>query len=242
MNGLASDFDHTLYFKEREDKIKQIDKDSIIKFQQEGNLFGICTGRSLKSLMDIVKDEISFDFYILGSGAIILDKNQEVIYKDIIDAEIMYRFSEQFHKEGRIIIHKNNEYYCYKEQFENQPMIKNKDEFDGIYSISLFCGNKENAERLHKIMLRDYPMLDPHLNIRMIDVTNIGVSKGTGIKFVKEYYKLDKIGGIGDYYNDRPMLDGSDITYTFYESPKDLQEEFDVVVDGIYEAIEHLGK
>ena len=65
MKALASDFDGTLFF---ENEISDFRKDDLIaikRFQKEGHLFGICTGRPLNGIIPHVQDKIDFDFYIL---------------------------------------------------------------------------------------------------------------------------------------------------------------------------------
>lgn len=48
MKILASDFDNTLYF---HNSMKENDLKAIKKFQEKGNLFGICTGREINGII-----------------------------------------------------------------------------------------------------------------------------------------------------------------------------------------------
>ena len=68
MMALASDIDGTLVFNQQ---IKKQDKEAIEKYQKE-HLFGVCSGRPRCALFDLEK--LKLDFYILSSGALILDK------------------------------------------------------------------------------------------------------------------------------------------------------------------------
>lgn len=54
MKLLASDFDGTLLLhpNRNDNIILKNDKKAIKKFQKEGNLFGICTGRSLDGVLN----------------------------------------------------------------------------------------------------------------------------------------------------------------------------------------------
>lgn len=76
MKALASDFDGTLYFK---DGFKEKDLKAIKEFQDHGNLFGICTGRPLSAIIEECQGKINFDFYIVASGALVLDKDQNEV-------------------------------------------------------------------------------------------------------------------------------------------------------------------
>ena len=78
MKVLASDYDGTLLFNE---KFKEGDLKKIKEFQKAGNLFGLCSGRPFKGIYEFCKPYIDFDFYILCTGALVLNKEREVIYK-----------------------------------------------------------------------------------------------------------------------------------------------------------------
>ena len=73
MKALASDIDGTLVFNQQ---IKKQDKEAIEKYQKE-HLFGVCSGRPRCALFDLEK--LKLDFYILSSGAMILDKGFNII-------------------------------------------------------------------------------------------------------------------------------------------------------------------
>ena len=75
-------------------------------------------------------------------------------------------------------------------------------------------------------------------NSNSVDIVCQGNSKGTGIKFVKKYLKANKIYGIGDSYNDLPMLETVDVSFTFHSSPKSVQKQATHLVSGIAEAID----
>ena len=73
MKALASDIDGTLVFNQQ---IKKQDREAIEKYQKE-HLFGVCSGRPRCALFDLEK--LKLDFYILSSGAEILDKDLNYI-------------------------------------------------------------------------------------------------------------------------------------------------------------------
>ena len=75
MKLLASDFDNTLWF---EDHMKDEDVKAIHEFQKHGHLFGICSGRSLSGILRPSKPyDIQYDFFILLSGGLILNKDSD---------------------------------------------------------------------------------------------------------------------------------------------------------------------
>ena len=102
MKVFASDFDNTLFFRDFWDNgegyIRKKDIEKIKDFQTKGNLFGLCTGRALFDVFFDAKDIINFDFYILASGAVILDRDYKTLHKAVIPFSIikdMYLYFKQ---------------------------------------------------------------------------------------------------------------------------------------------------
>ena len=86
MKALASDFDRTLFFYDESGSYYRLEDVQAIKhFQSLGNLFGVCTGRSYKGIEDFNPHQIDYDFYILCSGAKILDDEAGKEYTKMID-------------------------------------------------------------------------------------------------------------------------------------------------------------
>ena len=55
---------------------------------------------------------------------------------------------------------------------------------------------------------------------------------------MKHEYGEIRLYGIGDSMNDLPLIDVSDVSYTFPYAPKELQERVTKVVPTIVEALE----
>ena len=75
-----------------------------------------------------------------------------------------------------------------------------------------------------------------------IDIAPRGCSKGKGVMFLREYMR-EHLGdfilyGIGDSINDLPLIDASDVSYTFPYAPAELQRRATKVVDTIVDALE----
>ena len=69
-----------------------------------------------------------------------------------------------------------------------------------------------------------------------------GCSKGEGVRFLREYmretYGDIRLYGIGDSMNDLPLIEASDVSYTFPYAPKEVQDKVTKVVDTIVDALE----
>lgn len=98
MKILASDFDNTLLFHDQEKSYYRLeDVQAIKKFQAQGNLFGVCTGRSYNGVINWNSEGIEYDFYILCSGAKILDKQGNVIFQKFINKSLVSEILKIIH-------------------------------------------------------------------------------------------------------------------------------------------------
>lgn len=235
MKALASDFDGTLFFGEHE--FKQSDIDAIETFQKAGNVFGLCTGRPLIGAIKITKQRIDYDFYIMSSGAVILDKDLHILYEKTMPRDIVKKISETYCKDYQVFIQANQIIYRMfdEKKINNQIKINSIDEIEGdhFYGVSLNGKTKENAAKLCKEINQIYPEVMAYQNIEYIDIVSKGCSKGNGIKKLKELTDIDYIGGIGDSYNDIPMLECVDLAFTFEHSPDDVKKVADKIVDSV---------
>lgn len=74
-----SDFDGTLYF-HHEDIIPQINIEAVNEWRSKGNIFVLCSGRDVHSLMhEVNNQELTYDFVICNNGGTIFDKNLKLI-------------------------------------------------------------------------------------------------------------------------------------------------------------------
>ena len=241
MKVLASDFDGTLLF---DGKFRENDLKKIKEFQKAGHLFGLCSGRPFEGVTKVCEGLIDFDFYILCTGALVLDKNHEVLFKSTITKQILEAFYNQYKDKYPIYIQANYKIYTFEsggvEGIVRQH-ISSLDEVEGdIYGISMCALTDENAAKVCQEIEQLFPKLTAHQNKEYIDITEKGCSKGLGIEKLKESLHILHTAGIGDSYNDIPMLETVDHSFTFHSSPKCIQDIVDDVVDSVDEAIDIL--
>lgn len=236
MKAFASDLDGTLVF---DKEVKDSDKKAIHMFQKK-NMFGVCTGRPVCSLFDI--EDIPFDFYIVSSGALLLDRNKQVIEEHIIDTNLAKDIFNYYVNKATIIVQTNDLHHFYATGVYNNPLLTLINSFEDIgdlkvYSISLiFDTNKEAASYVLDVNER-YPLLAGYQNNNSIDIVVKGVSKGTGVKAMKKHLNVDEMCGIGDSYNDLPLFKASDHSFTFHSSPDSVKKQVNDVVESVSEAI-----
>lgn len=243
---LASDIDGTLIFRELEKSYKPEDLKAIQAFQKAGHLFGVCTGRPLCNFDEIRK--LNLDFYIVSSGAILLDKDFQIIEEYPITKKLAKTVFDDYKDEAGIIVQTGsniNMYMTFEETTGDHVCIINHfDEIDEdkIYGISLVVDSDKTAMLIKKQLDNKYPELEGFQNKNSIDIVKKGCSKGTAIKRLKQILNSNEMSGIGDSYNDIPLLESADIGFTFHSSPKVIQDKANYIVDGIKQAIDILMK
>lgn len=245
MKALASDFDGTIFFENEMSGFRENDLISIRKFQKEGHLFGICTGRPISGIITHVQDKIDFDFYIVTSGALILDKNLQIIDEQSINQEIIKGIISTYKDKIHISIQASQCVYTLEQTNTDiaipQTVIQSVDEVEGqIYGLSINAYSEENARKLCLEINENIQEVEAFQNKQYIDIVKRGCSKGNAVLRLKEKFQIDYIAGIGDSYNDISMLESADCAFTFVDSPKIVQDKADQLVHSVSEAIDLL--
>lgn len=242
MNILLSDFDGTLY---RDGGINQKDISAIRDFQQAGNLFGICTGRPLKGIIDFITKDVSLDFYIVDTGASILTKEFQPIFHREMTVQLADSVVQLAKPEESITSICNDRFYCMNEIY---PWIMEGIKIhsfgemgvDKLNSFSIHVANEERAQVLAAAINQKFGQDCMALQNRTdVDIVPVGCSKGIAVEIIKERYgsELEEIAGIGDSYNDIAMLEKVPHAYTFNDSPQVVKDYADYCVDTVEECI-----
>ncbi len=242
MKVLASDFDNTLYFKNLEKGFKDSDIQAIRSFQAQGHLFGMCSGRPLAGLLAPLQNIIQPDFFIVSSGGAILDKDCHLLYGKTLSYAIAKEIYETYQDETVLLCQTLSQDEVYITADDNQGtsvLISSIEDMQGkeLYSISLIKSTVERARQITQEINERYHEVVAFQNIDSIDVLAAGCSKGQAILKLKQLLGIEKVCGIGDSYNDLPMIEVADTSFTFKTSPQDIQKQTDYTVSSIQEAI-----
>ena len=244
----ASDFDGTLYFYKADVKLPPENVEKIREYQQAGHLFGLCTGRQVGGLTPFITGLIHPDFYITSSGANIVDGDFQPILKREVDRGVAdaivremlpkgYRLTLDV--EGDICVFAKMDYpgkYYVITGVDDAPPGR-------IHEVSIHTESLEEAAAISRSINEKYgDAVEAFQNVIEIDIAPRGCSKGTGVEALREHMR-EQLGdfilyGIGDSINDLPLIEASDISYTFPYAPKVLQDRATKVVDTIVDALE----
>lgn len=194
MKAFISDFDGTIFFPEREEKISRNDVYAIKKLKKE-NLFGICTGRPLVGLDPLFDVGIECDFYILTNGALILDRNRNPLLKatfkkeDIISLiELIKPYEFVFQTTEDLIALKKNAMFPVPQKLVGDitPYL------DQVIGISIATPSEGIAKKLSEEISKQYD-LSAFPNQFYVDIIDKKCSKGNAVNFIRNHFSLEKV-------------------------------------------------
>lgn len=249
MKLLANDFDNTLLF---HNHMKDEDVKMIHQFQKNGHLFGVCTGRSLRGVdIPSLPYGIKYDFYILLSGALILNKNKDIIFEKRIPMSLVKEIFAFSNQQAASVVYNDEMYKVYltKEKDGFGIFINSFEELKvndvSAFSLHFEKDEIEQAKKLTQMINNKYgDIIEAFQNNQHIDLAAKGCSKGNGIQIIKDYFHLEDkyIYAIGDSWNDLPMLNVVKNSYTFTYAHQEVQKQAKIIVNTLAECIEDIEK
>jgi len=245
---LASDFDGTLFFMNEANPYRAADVEAVQKFQKAGSLFGLCSGRPITGIPDEALSLFHFDFYILNSGAVVLDKNQQVIFKKTIPLNVLFDVMSIYPHLDTFIVTESGLYINHSRKDFNDDRVQVLNDKASLNGQTLlgFSFHVEDKRALGEVMakLESYPELSVFQNRLDIDCVASGCSKKTGLQLIQQHFGLndDQMACIGDSYNDLPMLSYTKNSFTFTDSPETVKAAASYHVASVAECIDRLMK
>lgn len=243
--AFASDFDGTLCESDWNLGIEHYDPrdlEAIRRYQAAGGLFGVCTGRALSSIRESLAGKVDVDFYIVTTGAQVLDRDLRPIQIRTISREVAGELYERYSARGIGVVMVTDDQFA-SVGASTGPGLDNVGSFaeihDPIYDVSLECFSSEEVagEACAEVNERYGDVVSAYQNLGSVDIVPHGCSKGTGVRLVRKALGVRCIAGIGDSFNDLPMLEAADVAYTFHKSPQSVKDQADCVVSSLAEAL-----
>ena len=252
MIAIASDFDGTLRLYGK-DGPYVLDEDirAIRAFQSAGGLFGICTGRPLSGLLAVLREEVHPDFLIVSSGAAVVDVRGEeprfVMCTPVDPAVVRSLYRDYGHK-GKMTLQTRGPVLSVGTPTEAMPeeiqvLLEDISEAGKweVTALSLGTSSPEKAAKIAADMNERYgEYIRAFQNIEYLDIIQRDCSKGTGAAWIRRLFDVDHLYGIGDSFNDIPLLDAADTAVTFHRVPAEVREHADILTDSISGLIEEI--
>jgi hypothetical protein len=257
IKAIVSDFDGTLVGATH--TVTPGVRDAIKKFINAGRIFSIATGRAYEGLLDNVCKELCIDGLVIvrGGSEIISTQTGEVVWGQYIASGLVSKIIAQLEERSGIIVlaesgkdlftvdgQGNAEFAtgAHIKKFVDLPM----DKVPKIAIPPLY--NKEVIEPIFEKLAEQYNIL--HI-VKTTSKNGMGIdiNDGKAGKHVAlfEYSKLigvdpGEILGVGDSYNDYPLLSACGVRAAMGNAPDELKEIADFIVetqehDGIVEVI-----
>ncbi|MHD0316605.1 HAD family hydrolase [Fusobacterium sp. THCT1E2] len=216
MKLLFSDFDRTLYVNRN---ITKENLDAVNKWQVEGNLFIITTGRHKKSIIEQMENFfLKPDYYICNNGAVILDKEKNTIFSKCISnqmiEEIIKYICENYENSFEIIEKERTIKIINNRGIDNHnptDIILDKAHISSIKDVVQLHKKFDTEKRVNELVIdlntKFRSSLAAYANVLNVDIVANGINKSTGIDFIcREIDSVDDILVIGDSYNDIEMV------------------------------------
>lgn len=242
MKIICTDYDGTL----NHNGIDDVKIAAIAKWRNAGNLFGVVSGRGIKSLLSIIEDKnFEYDFLIANNGAIICDKQQNIIKEFRCKGSLAKPFIEDLFKWGcpfanidtyqsLMVIEDSSDLDEGEIRLEDVPDI------EYFNQINTELDTKEDAaEVVLKIKEKYYGVLVPLQNGECIDITDFNVNKANGIYALLEALdaSYDDVIAVGDNINDEAMI-AEFRSYAMANGVQMIKDLADEITEGITELIE----
>lgn len=243
--AMASDFDGTMCHSNWETGEQSFDPrnlEAIRRYQDEGGLFGVCTGRPMQSILEVLEGILDLDFYIVTTGSQVFDGNHRLLWERSIERGVAQELYERFSspKSTMVAVSEGQFVSVGYPMNDAMPTVPSLDDVRGtLLGVSFEClGNRDVAREVCEEINASFAgVVEGFQNLGSVDVVPAGCSKGTGVDVVRKALGLRRIAGIGDSYNDLPLLGAADVAYTFEESPAEVRDAADVVVRTLADAL-----
>lgn len=218
MKLFVSDYDMTL-------AINRVVDDKVInaikKWREKGNIFAIATGRNKFSILEqTYKNNIEVDYIIANNGALIIDRNNNILLKEEIEKNnamevINYLYNEY---EGSVEISNENEILSIipRKGEHNLPFkvdkkitIEEAKNISNIIQINKTSPDVNTTEIIQDEINNKFDTVIAYGNITAIDIVKRNISKATGIQNLENILKdknIEKILVAGDSNNDIDMI------------------------------------
>ena len=251
---LASDYDGTLKYK---DIVTREDRESLARWQSEGNLFVINTGRSLESILqEAGKNDIHPDYFITNNGGMGFDREKRMLFSSFLDPVMSLDIIYLSHgTEGivsyvvndgilrhRIIVNPeltDKRYPFLKPDMSEEELMK----LNRYAQFVISMNTEQDAARLAEKINERFPSLvEAYANKYACDIVPRGVSKAEGLDRIRKItgIPLRDTYTIGDADNDIPMMKYTPNGCCMADAPEEIRSQIRHIRRNISDLIENL--
>lgn len=220
---ICSDIDGTLTYETG--KVSKENLAAIEKFMAEGGLFTISSGRSPEFIKNL---SLPFNAPVISvNGAVIYDFEKDLLlFSNPMSSHLLDladKIKDNFSDKIDMIrfIYLDSWHLNWPEN--SLEFLKNRGD---IYKIAVHAKNEEFA-----LEIRDFVKENSSASVVRgwetgVEITETGISKGSGLKFLKNYFgeKVKTTIAVGNFENDVPILKAADISIAVENSPDEIKK------------------
>ncbi|WP_348664624.1 HAD-IIB family hydrolase [Dubosiella newyorkensis] len=215
---IGSDFDGTLL---KNGYISPTTRNHIKAFRKNGNYFVIVTGRSVPKMIEgIHKYDIDFfDFIICSNGAVLLDRNLQVVEETHFTVDEIKKIIE-FYKDRNLVFSTVKKLYSL-----NQLTLAT----ESVSAVSFESKNRvySRDDTIHLVQ-----------NGKYVDIVPKGTSKSSALLKLSEKMHINNLFTIGDSENDLDLLSCSPQSYSFHHCPNEVKSHATQCFETIEEVLD----
>ncbi len=254
--AIVSDFDGTLVDQTHE--LTPAVREAIKAYVDNGNIFSIATGRAYRGVVEKVCKELGLTGLIIvrGGSEIIDVQTNTVVWGKYMNPTIVLEMIETLSIEGVLFAAERGD-FIYSTKGETDPEFGAQASFRDIREMPLDTVPKivvspvlelEKVEALLQNLTNRFPSL--HIvkikswNGFGMDINDGAAGKHTALLQYAKLTNLDprEIIGVGDSYNDYPLLTACGLKVVMKNAPSELKQIADMEVatqeeDGILEVL-----
>ena len=250
---IGSDYDGTIRI---DGQVNESSKKAINRFREDGNMFGLVTGRSIESTRKEIKNNnFKFDFVVCNNGGVVFDGDLNLLKLDLIDYDTAMKIIDY-------IIKYDCDSYVLNDGLRRANKVLKSDYIDmhgsgngsvsveeiikskKIASIVIGFNEQKKANELGTILKKSFgDNVEVFVNVNCVDIVPKGSDKAKGFNFIIDMFKADKANayGIGDSYNDIPLIENFNGA-CLKHSPEDIKKISKFCVGSIEEFIDIVTK
>ncbi|MDO4537393.1 MAG: HAD-IIB family hydrolase, partial [Coriobacteriales bacterium] len=227
--AFASDFDGTLCetdWDSGKSHFKPEDLKAIARYREAGGLFGVCTGRTIGSILEVTEGVLEFDFFIVNTGSQVFGLNQELVHESTLSHDIANELYLRYGMDAPgFVSQAETGFVCVGEDsmIPGVPAVPSVYDIEGkLFGVSLEYQDDREAARVacEDLSRRYADKVVCFQNLGSVDIVPLGCSKGEGVRIAREALGARCVGGVGDSFNDLPLLEAADLAYTFHKAPE----------------------
>jgi len=251
---VATDLDGT--FLKNDKSISAENIDTLHALGEKGIVRVIATGRNLKKTVEVISQEIPFDYVVFSSGAGVYDRrNDKLLYHQNLNKEVVQQLSDflirndlNFHlfkpvpenhkcwyHRGSIPCTEFESYFEYHQSDAELLLTEQQIASEACQFLVVFPNNLERFLSLKKAIEDQFQEVKVvrtssplETGYIWMEIFHQSVSKGNGVKFVCDTLKIEHefTLGIGNDFNDLDLLEFTNYSYIVENGPAEMKGRF----------------